>query len=100
MVILQRCEFQSTYVYFNIFYGQSVVPCFLYTVYLTLKSPHLPLHLHQCFPTQSKIFPYRGGGGLYACKNRASMSKQRRGIRFDQCLGKHVSLMEREWSCY
>ena len=28
------------------------------------------------------------------------MSKQRRGIRFDQCLAKNVNLMEREWSCY
>ena len=27
-----------TYVYFIVFYGQSVVFCFLYTVYLTFKS--------------------------------------------------------------
>ena len=33
--------------------------CFLYTVYLTFKSPHLPLDLHQCFPPHSKIFAYR-----------------------------------------
>ena len=52
---------------------------FLYTVYLTFKSPYLPINLHQCFPPHCKIFAYRGAGGLYACKNRASMSKQRRG---------------------
>ena len=55
---------------------------FLYTVYLTFKSPHLLLPLHHCFPPHSKIFPYRGAGGLYACKNRATMSKQRRGMTF------------------
>ena len=42
---------------------------FLYTVYLTFKSPHLPIPLHQCFPPHCKIFAYRGAGGLYACKN-------------------------------
>ena len=71
-----------TYVYFIVFYGQSVVFCFLYTVYLTFKSPHLPLPLHQCFPPHCKTFAHRGVGGLYACKNRASMSKQRRGMTF------------------
>ena len=70
-----------------------VVFCFLYTVYVTFKSPHLPLPLHHPY---CKSFAYRGAGELYACKNRASMSKK----GFDQCLGKHVSLMEREWSCY
>ena len=59
-----------------------LVFCFLYTVYLTFKSPHLPLPLHQCFPPHCKIFAYRGAGGLYACKNRASMSNQRRGMTF------------------
>ena len=44
------------------------------TVYLTFKYPHLPLH--QCFPPHCRIFAYRGAGGLYACKNCASMSKQ------------------------
>ena len=75
MVMLERW----TYVYFIVFYGQSVVFCFLYTVYLTFKSPHLPLPLHQCFPPHCRIFAYRGEGELYACKNRASMSKQRSG---------------------
>ena len=73
MVMLERW----TYVYFIVFYGQSVF-CFLYTVYLTFKSPHLPLPL-QCFPPHCKIFAYMGAGGLYACKNRASMSKNRSG---------------------
>ena len=54
----------------------------VYIVYLTFKPPHLPLPLHQCFPPHCKIFAYRGAGGLYACKNRASMSKQRRGMTF------------------
>ena len=65
MVMLERW----TYVYFIVFYGQSVLFCFLYTVYLTFKSPHLPLPLHQCFPPHCRIFAYRGAGGLYACKN-------------------------------
>ena len=55
---------------------------FLYTVYLTFKSPHLPLPLHQCFPSHWKCLAYRGVGELYTCKNRASMSKQRRGMTF------------------
>ena len=33
----------------------SVVFCFLYTVYLTFKSPHLLLPLHQCFPPHCKF---------------------------------------------
>ena len=33
MVMLERW----TYVYFIVFYGQSVLFCFLYTVYLTFK---------------------------------------------------------------
>ena len=53
-----------TYVYFIAFYGQSVVFYFLYTVYLTFKSPHLPLPLHQCFPPHCKTFAYSGAGGL------------------------------------
>ena len=71
MVMLERW----TYVYFIVFYGQSVLFCFLYTVYLTFKSPQLPLH--QCFPPHCRIFTHRGAGGLYACKIRASMSKQK-----------------------
>ena len=37
-------------IFYYVFYGQSVVFCFLYTVHLTFQSPHLPLPLHQCFP--------------------------------------------------
>ena len=59
-----------------------VVLCFLYTVYLTFKSPYLPLPLLQCFPPHSKLFPYRGAREIYACKNRASMSKPRRVMTF------------------
>ena len=40
----------------------------------------LPLNL-LIFP-HCKIFAYRGAGGLYACKNRASMSKQRKAMTF------------------
>ena len=29
--------------------------CFLYTVYITFKSPHLLLPLHQCFPPHCKF---------------------------------------------
>ena len=55
MVMLERW----TYVYFIVFYGQIVVFCFLYTVYLTLKSPDLPLPLPlQCFSPHCRIFAY------------------------------------------
>ena len=69
--------------YFIVFYGQlwCFVSC-IYIVYLTFKPPHLHLPLHQCFPPHCKIFAYRGAGALYACKNKASMSKQRRGMTF------------------
>ena len=33
----------------------SVVFCFLYTVYLTFKSPHLLLPFHQCFPPHCRF---------------------------------------------
>ena len=77
--------------------------CFLYTVYLTFKSPHLPLPLHQCFPPHCRIFAYRGAGGLYACKNRASMScyrnRQLNGGENGH-VTEVVTLMKGEWSCY
>ena len=45
-----------------------LVFCFWYTVYLTFKSPHLPLPLHQCFPPHCKIFAYRGNGDFMPAK--------------------------------
>ena len=42
--------------------------CFLYTVYLTFKSPHLPLGLHQCFTPHCKIFAYRGADDFMPAK--------------------------------
>ena len=55
-----------TCVYFIVFYGQSVVLCFLYTVYLTFKSPHLPGH--QCFHPHCRIFAYRGAEDFMPAK--------------------------------
>ena len=53
-----------------------VVFCFLYTVYLTFKSPHLPLPLH---PPYCNSFAYRGAGGLYACKKKGKYVKAEKG---------------------
>ena len=77
------------------FNGHMYIYCILWSIHGVLflvysisylKSPHLPLH--QCFPPHCKNFAYRGVGGLYACKNRASMSKQRRGMTFSPMFGK------------
>ena len=92
MVMLERWK----YVYFIVFYGQSVVFCFLYTVYLTFESPHLPLPLHQCFPPHCRSFAYRGGEDFMPAKIEQVCQSRRENDHVTEI----ASLMEGEWSCH
>ena len=73
MVMLERW----TYVYFYcILWSIGIV--FLFLVYsISYLLNLLNFLFTNVFPPHCRIFAHRGAGGLYACKNRASMSKQK-----------------------
>ena len=91
MVILQRCSL-NRHMYI-LLYSMVNQWCFVSCIQYIL-----PLNLLIFLFLFINVFlhtAYRGAQELYACKNRASMSKQRRGMTFSPMFGKacqHVIL--------